>query len=150
MSNPYDKEIEAGDRLTFTYEMSLHLAALGIDHNFDYGDEMLVLGRDDRRHFPVLIGDPHDIAFQAWVFLTITEDAHTFHLKMQELEPEGEGVSSPLPLSYWNQHYHSLSPDERNRLWQALEDSETVWRLLTSNPTLNSPFSESDNPTGEV
>ena len=67
--NPYDEELKAGDRLTFTDELELHLDDLGIDHNFDYGDELIVLSRDDSRKFKVQIGDPRDRSWQAWIFL---------------------------------------------------------------------------------
>lgn len=137
MQTAYDEAVKPGDRLTFTYEFSLHLAEIGVTHAFELGDDVLVLGVDDRRDFSVLIGDPHDITFQAWVFEVVARYARNFWLRQAELEPEGEGVSSLLPLSYWNHHYHSLSPAERHALWQTDNtpgDFETLFRILANKP----------------
>ena len=134
-----DEEIKAGDLLTFTQEVELHLADLRIEHRFEYGDDILVLDRDDDRKFNVLITNPLDLTWQAWIFLVIAEGARDFRLNAQELYRENEGVSSPLPLNYWNQTYRNLTPQERHKYWQEQRDEgetdyNTLWKLLVNSP----------------
>ena len=138
--NPYDEDLKPGDRLTFTDELELHLADLGIDHSFEYGDELIVLADEWQRHYPILLGDPNDLAWRAWVFRTIAENAHDFWLKQRELEPENEGVSSPLPLKYWYKGYSSLTPEQRQQISRehgAIDDPAILWNLLTDTGTEN-------------
>lgn len=131
-----DEELKAGDLLTYTDDMDAHLADLGIAHRFEYGDDILVIERDDDRKFNVLITDPLDLSWQAWVFLSPAENAHNFRLASQELYPENEGVSSPLPLHYWSRAYKDMTPEERKQFSQEQDSSETdyetLWKLLVN------------------
>ncbi|MBK8023720.1 MAG: hypothetical protein IPK19_20355 [Chloroflexi bacterium] len=130
--NLYDQDLQPGDRLTFTPEVELHLDSLGIEHHFDYGDELIVLADEWQRKFPILVGDRKDPGWQARIFRGIAERARDFWLRSCELELEGEGVTSPLPLDVWNAEFCALSPKERSRVWKLLQegDVEQMWRLM--------------------
>jgi hypothetical protein len=107
--NPYDEDLKPGDRLIFTDEVEIHLANLGIPHRLEYGDELIVLDDHWERKFPIQIADVQDPTWTAWIYRTIDEGARDFWLKSQELAPEGEGVSSPLPPAYWSKAYLAMS-----------------------------------------
>ncbi len=119
--------------LTFTDEPALHLGDLGVRHRFEYGDELIVLDRDDTRKFKVLIGDLRDPAWQTWMLLSIAENGRDFWLKSQELSSEGEGVSAPLPPARWSKNYQSFTPEEKQQFWRDEDlDAEVLWKMLTA------------------
>jgi hypothetical protein len=114
--NPFDEDLKIGDRLTFTEELELHLDDLGIEHPFEYGDELEVIHVEDRLTYPICIADSRDRQWQAWVFRTIVERA-------QEVWLKAHGFVAPPTMAEYAEKFEKLSPKERIKAWEDLRQS---------------------------
>ena len=116
MFNPFDEDLKPGDKLTFTEEVEFHLADLGIDHSFAYGDELVVVAEDQKRKFPICITDPRDMTWKAWIFRTIAERAREVWLK-------DAGFAPPPTIADYNDQFKKLSPEDRIAAWEDLRQT---------------------------
>jgi hypothetical protein len=118
----YDEEIKPGDKLTFTDEVELHFADLGINHKFKFGDELVVVERDDERSYGICVADPRDMTWQAWVSIIVAERAQESWLELNGLAPEGERARRKRLINDWNKEVSILTPEERIKKFEALRD----------------------------
>lgn len=134
MHNWYNEELKPGDKLTFTEEVEMHFEALHVEHKFHYGDELVVVERDDRRDLGICVSDPRDLMWKAWISIIVAERAQEFWLEMNGVEPSK--VSSPLPPDYWNKEFAVLTPGERIKKWEQMRDAEIAkhWEFLMKTP----------------
>jgi hypothetical protein len=140
--NFYNEELKPGDHLTFTDEMEEFLDYLGVGHCFEYGDDLIVLAVEHARQYQVLVTNPLDLTWQAWIYLSVAEAAQEFWLESQQLRHEGEGVSSQLPLAYWSLRFRQMTPNERQKAWEATQENnfDLLWMILTESQ--NKPFTQ--------
>lgn len=125
--------LKPGLRITVTDEVVDHLDALGVAHDLEYGEDLIVVSIDDAEKFPVQVSLPGIYpTWKARIHRTVAEFARAFYEKQMELLPQGEGVSCPLPVTYWYAPLQTMTDEERVDFWARylVQDDNLMMELI--------------------